>query len=629
MMKNSQTIQGQSLVFNALLILINLAGLTFVTIGFHDNFVESKWLYAGIGFALMAISIAGLVILKGRLFMSMVSRLLVGGLFIVSGLIKANDPLGFSYKLEEYFEDGALAFRIKEWFGAPGFSLEFLIDWALILSVVICVAEIVLGVLVLIGGKIKLVSWMLVLMMLFFTFLTWHTANCDSKIKFVDRDTYEMSNPLAQIKIDEAKGNTEIKIISKNTKEVVVEEMKAPQCVSDCGCFGDAMKGSVGRSLTPKESLWKDIVLVYLVLWIFLAQRKIQPNRREENFYVVPIAMIIISFFSFIFGWYFPVVFGLLSILGALWILRSGGRIFGNYFGSTVLVSLLGFALTTYVLMFEPVKDYRAYAVGSNLKQKMNDGIDGNYQDLLVYKNLKTGEKKEFDSKGQEYINSKIWEKADIWKYDTMYQKVILETKLPSITGQFNPVVQLAEVGKDELKLDFIQQKLKTALIDGVLLYDKDNETDVEVAANEYNTNDYDTAFFTFKKEIKMNNPELNEISIRDYIVDSKQIIILFSKKLSDVKDPKKISELKQIFAQATKNKIPMVLVCSSSREEINTWKKKHNFHIPAFINDETELKAIARSNPSLMIVQNAVVKGKYPSRSLPSYEWLKKHILK
>lgn len=629
MMKNNQTIQGQSLVFNALLILINLAGLTFVTIGFHDNFVESKWLYAGIGFALMAISIAGLVILKGRLFMSMVSRLLVGGLFIVSGLIKANDPLGFSYKLEEYFEDGALAFRIKEWFGAPGFSLEFLIDWALILSVVICVAEIVLGVLVLIGGKIKLVSWMLVLMMLFFTFLTWHTANCDSKIKFVDRDTYEMSNPLAQIKIDEAKGNTEIKIISKNTKEVVVEEMKAPQCVSDCGCFGDAMKGSVGRSLTPKESLWKDIVLVYLVLWIFLAQRKIQPNRREENFYVVPIAMIIISFFSFIFGWYFPVVFGLLSILGALWILRSGGRIFGNYFGSTVLVSLLGFALTTYVLMFEPVKDYRAYAVGSNLKQKMNDGIDGNYQDLLVYKNLKTGEKKEFDSKGQEYINSKIWEKADIWKYDTMYQKVIVETKLPSITGQFNPVVQLAEVGKDELKLDFIQQKLKTALIDGVLLYDKDNETDVEVAANEYNTNDYDTAFFTFKKEIKMNNPELNEISIRDYIVDSKQIIILFSKKLSDVKDPKKISELKQIFAQATKNKIPMVLVCSSSREEINTWKKKHNFHIPAFINDETELKAIARSNPSLMIVQNAVVKGKYPSRSLPSYEWLKKHILK
>ena len=30
-------------------------------------------------------------------------RIVVGGTFIVSGLVKANDPLGFSYKLEEYF----------------------------------------------------------------------------------------------------------------------------------------------------------------------------------------------------------------------------------------------------------------------------------------------------------------------------------------------------------------------------------------------------------------------------------------------------------------------------------------------------------------------------------------------
>ena len=36
--------------------------------------------------------------------MSSVARVLVGGLFIVSGLIKANDPIGFSYKLEEYFD---------------------------------------------------------------------------------------------------------------------------------------------------------------------------------------------------------------------------------------------------------------------------------------------------------------------------------------------------------------------------------------------------------------------------------------------------------------------------------------------------------------------------------------------
>ena len=32
-----------------------------------------------------------------------ISRTLVGALFIVSGLIKANDAVGFSFKLHDYF----------------------------------------------------------------------------------------------------------------------------------------------------------------------------------------------------------------------------------------------------------------------------------------------------------------------------------------------------------------------------------------------------------------------------------------------------------------------------------------------------------------------------------------------
>ena len=626
-MNKINTLFGQSFLFNALFIALNLTGLTFVTIGFHESFVDSKWLFAGIGFALLAISTTGLVILKGKLFMAMASRLLVGGLFIVSGLIKANDPLGFSYKLEEYFEDGALAFRIKEWFGAPGFSLEFLIDWALALSVIICIAEIVIGVLVLIGGKVKLVSWLLILMMLFFTFLTWHTANCDPDIKFVDRDTYAMSDPLAQIKIDEAKSNAELKIISKNSNEVVIEEMKQPQCVSDCGCFGDAMKGSVGRSLTPKESLWKDIVLVYLSIWIFLAQRKISPNTREENFYVIPISLLIITFFSFIFSWFFPVVFGLVSILGALWVLRAGGKIFGNYWGSALFVTVICFFFTSYVLMFEPLKDYRPYAVGSNLKQKMNDGKEGKYESGFTLKNLKTG-KNEFFTQA-EYTDTvrKIWEDKN-YKYIATETKEIIPTRLPSITGQFNPLLQFSDLTEPERTMPFIAKMLKNATVDGVLLFDKENETDIEVLANEYNLNDYDTSFFQYKEKIKMNNPDLSEISIKDFIIESKEIIIIFSKNLKKA-NFEKIAAYKAMFKSASQNKIPIILICSSNREEINAWRNKNNFQIPAFTNDETELKAIARSNPSLMVIQNGVVKGKYPFRSLPTFDWLKKHILK
>ena len=626
-MKNTYTLAGQSFFFNALLIALNLVGLTFVTLGYHDSFENSKITMLLIGFGLMGLSIAGIVILKGRLFMSYVSRVLVGGLFIVSGLIKANDPLGFSYKLEEYFEDGALAFRIKEWFGAPGFSLEFLIDWALVLSVIICIAEIVLGVLVLIGGKIKTVSWLLLLMMLFFTFLTWHTANCDADKKFVDRDTYALNSQIAKIKMEEAKTNKDLKIVSKSDGKLVVDEMKQPQCVTDCGCFGDAMKGSVGRSLTPKESLWKDIILLYLVIWIFITQRRILPNTARQNKFIIPISLLVVTFFSFIFGWYFPLLFAFVALIASLWILRASGVLFGNYWGSALVVTFLCLILTTYVLMYEPVKDYRPYAVGSNLREKMNDGIEGKYLNMLVYKNLKDGSIKEYDGSGKEYIDSKIWEKTDTWKYDTMVTREIIATKLPSITQQFDPVILLSDLSPLEEKLSFVQSQLTDARVTGMLLFDKANAIEIEVLEAEYNESDYDTASYKMIRPIEMANPELSEISIKNAIIEEKTIFILFAKDLATA-NWNEIENMKAIFAETQKKKIPFVMVTSGSRAEINAWRKKHKFNVPVFTNDQIELKAIARSNPSLMILKSGVVVGKYPHRSLPKFSWIEKHIL-
>ena len=310
-MKQPITFQGRSFLFNILFVLLNLIGLTLVVLGFHYNFQDSGLTFKIVGFLLMALTISGLLIFKGRMMMSSVARVIVGGICIVSGLVKANDPLGFSYKLEEYFEDGALAYRIKEMFGAPGFSLEYLMEYALGLSVFICVVEIVLGVLLIIGGEIKKVAYLTLIMMLFFTFLTWHTASCNHEEKFVDRDTYEMSDPVAMFKIEESKHNKDVVIVSKTSDLLIVDEMKQPQCVDDCGCFGDAMKGSVGRSMTPKESLWKDIILVYLSLWIFLSQWVIRPNSRKQNLYFGVSSLLVISFFSWVFGWSFPILFGI------------------------------------------------------------------------------------------------------------------------------------------------------------------------------------------------------------------------------------------------------------------------------------------------------------------------------
>lgn len=89
------------------------------------------------------------------------SRWFVGILFIFSGLIKANDPLGFGYKLQEYFEV---------------FHIGFLNNWATGIAIILCVLEIVLGALLLFGFYKNTVTKGLLGLIVFFTFLTFVSA---------------------------------------------------------------------------------------------------------------------------------------------------------------------------------------------------------------------------------------------------------------------------------------------------------------------------------------------------------------------------------------------------------------------------------------------------------------------
>jgi uncharacterized membrane protein YphA (DoxX/SURF4 family) len=88
-------------------------------------------------------------------------RAIVGLLFIFSGLIKANDPLGFGYKLQEYFEV---------------FYIAFLNDYATVFAILLCTIEIVLGALLLLGIRSRNVASGLLLTIIFFTFLTFYSA---------------------------------------------------------------------------------------------------------------------------------------------------------------------------------------------------------------------------------------------------------------------------------------------------------------------------------------------------------------------------------------------------------------------------------------------------------------------
>lgn len=91
-------------------------------------------------------------------------RFFVGLLFIFSGLIKLNDPLGFSYKLEEYFEV---------------FHVVALSPLAVFFSIFICTLEVSLGILLLLGISKKNVNTGLLALVIFFTFLTFYSAAFD------------------------------------------------------------------------------------------------------------------------------------------------------------------------------------------------------------------------------------------------------------------------------------------------------------------------------------------------------------------------------------------------------------------------------------------------------------------
>ena len=150
------------------------------------------------------------------------SRFFVGGLFIFSGLIKLNDPVGTKIKMEEYFHVFADDF---------GSFFEIFVPFALEIGLILIVLEVVLGVAVLIQYKMSLTSKILLGLTIFFTFLTFYSAYFDK--------------------------------------------------VTDCGCFGDAIK------LTPWQSFSKDIVLMVFVLHLFWYRSRYQPVLRSREGHIV------------------------------------------------------------------------------------------------------------------------------------------------------------------------------------------------------------------------------------------------------------------------------------------------------------------------------------------------------
>ena len=158
------------------------------------------------------------------------ARLLVGILFIFSGLIKANDPLGLSYKMQEFFE---------VW------NMPFLDRYTLSFSVIMIVFEILAGVAVLLGWRMRLFAWLLLGLIIFFSFLTGYA------------------------------------VISGKIRE--------------CVCFGNCIP------LQAMGSFIKDLILLALISILFMFRKEIKPVFSKNKSLLF---LVITVVFSFYFQWY-------------------------------------------------------------------------------------------------------------------------------------------------------------------------------------------------------------------------------------------------------------------------------------------------------------------------------------
>lgn len=211
---------------------------------------------------------------------------MVGGLFIFSGLIKINDPVGTAIKLEEYFE-----------VFATDFSPVFLVlePYALFLSILLSALEIIMGVALLLRWRLNTVLWSLLGLILFFTFLTFYSAYFNK--------------------------------------------------VTDCGCFGDAIK------LTPWQSFTKDIVLLGMIL-VLLATRRYLPAPAKGQ----------------------------------------GASL------AMAFTTVLAFGLGIYAYNHEPFIDFRAYKVGNDLPKLMKPSAPLKYKYVME----KNGQTQEFTNYPQD-----------------------------------------------------------------------------------------------------------------------------------------------------------------------------------------------------------------------------------
>ena len=162
----------------------------------------------------------------------------LGVWYIFSGYVKAVDPLGTAYKMEQYFTAFESTFE-PTWMGFIAPIFPFMSSIAIYFSVFMIILEVLLGIALIIGWRPKFTGRVFLLLLLFFTaltgftFLTGYVGSGVNFFEFSKWGAFKESNMQVQ----------------------------------DCGCFGDFLK------LLPKTSFFKDLFLLIPAIIVLLMHK--------------------------------------------------------------------------------------------------------------------------------------------------------------------------------------------------------------------------------------------------------------------------------------------------------------------------------------------------------------------
>lgn len=359
-----------------------------------------------------------------------VIRIITGLTFIFSAVVKGIDPIGTDYRIVDYLD---------------AYGWYFLTDLSFPLAVLLISVEFLLGVAFLLKLRIRLASIGILLIMIFFTVVTYFDAR------------YNL--------------------------------------VPDCGCFGDAIK------ISNWQTFYKNIVLLIFALIVFVKRNKIALRMRKW----MQLTILILLLVSF--DWF----------------------LFHNY-------------------NHLPVVDFRDWKIGNDMKSSGQETV----KNYLIYKNINTGEIKEYISPNYPW-NDSVW--MSEW--------------------------------------EFVNQRI-------------------------------DNSQLILKHGIIVEDEAGNNITA-DIIENPGFQLILTSDNLEEVEGQGMI-DASNLFNALNESSIDFAML-TNSMQDVDSRGEVYAIDYDVYFADDIELKAMIRSNPGLVLLNNGVVVAKWHHNDFPEVDEIKELI--